>query len=520
MPTRSMIGCKRKKTIFLFSTIIAGEGTMLVQEKIIELRNGFKATLDKTHQSQAQLKPKIDAMQQINLELLVQEQSLQCYLELVFNEFDIIEQLETMEPSQRGENFSQRCEQALAKALSVGVDSKITYYAARTHNEVLDVGVLRQQIHNELAPKSCLRNQLQFTDNALDELKAKLLAILDQERGRLEELVDKRIELMTEVSKFQETEAWLHQLDKKYVEAISKYITTPQAGCELGNLEMVKNYVTQAKNNANHELASELLVIASLYGHEDIVGYLLTQGADPKYQDTYKYSAWHRASQNGNLAILAMFLQAEKNAKTTSSKKKQASSQNAFHIFSKKKSSQSVRSEGIDSSSGINLKGAAARTPTHVAAYYDQLEALRWLHKHDANMKEVDAYGKNLLHIAAEQGHVDLIRPLLDEFGVDPSAKTNAQGRCETPLLTAALASGNDGRHIKILIDFADRNYNLQAEHLQGLKQHEFDKIKKILIQVNEQRLANMEESYNQAREEATMRNTGPSKINLQPNYF
>ena len=491
---------------------------MLIQETISELRNGFKLTIDKTRDSQEQLKPKVEAMQQANLELLAQEQALQCYLELVFNEFDVIEQLEKIELAQRIKDFEQGCQQALAKAIKVGTDSKITYYAARTHNEALDVAEIRQQISQELSGKSFLKDQQDLTDKALDKLKAELLAIITKERKRLEELVDRRIDLMTEVSKFQETEAWLHQLDRKYTEAISQYIISPQAGCELGNLELVSKHVTQAKKEGNHQLASELLVIASLYGHEDIIDYLLKQAADPKHKDADNYSAWHRACQNGNIHILEKFLELEKKSIKAPSKKSNNGSQTSFNIFANKKKAQSIASRHNERPSGVNLKGNRDRTPICVAVYYNQLEVVKWLKENGADMQVVDEVGKNLLHIAAEQGHAALISPLL-EAGVNPHATTKAKCFSETPLLTAALADRN-GSHVDVMIAFADHNYNLQSAQLQGLKPHEFEKVKEFLAKVNGQRLENMEKVYHQSREEAITPKSEFSALNLRPNYF
>lgn len=487
---------------------------MLIQETISELRNGFKVTMDKTRDSQEQLKPKVAAMQQANLELLTQEQALQCYLELVFNEFDVIERLEKIELAQRMTHFEQGCQQALTKAIEVGTDSKVTYYAARTHNEILDVAKIRQQISQELSGKVLLKNQQDLTDKALGELKAQLLLTITQEQKRLEELVDLRIDLMTEVSKFQETEVWLHQLDRKYTEAISQYIISPQAGCELGNLELVSNCVNQAKND-NNQLASELLAIASLYGHEDIVDYLLKQGANPKHIDSYNYSAWHRACQNGNIHILEKLLQLEKNTIKTTGKKHNGGSQSAFNLFGSKKKTQPIHNEPC---SGVNLKGETDRTPVCVAVYYNQLEVVKWLEKNGADMQVVDKVGKNLLHIAAEKGHAALISPLLDA-GVNPKATTKAINLSETPLLTAALAD-RDNSHVEVLIAFADHDYNLQSLQLQGLKPHEFEKVIKVLARVNEQRLVNMESAYYQAREAVTASKSHLSALNLQPNYF
>jgi ankyrin repeat protein len=452
---------------------------MTIHETISELRNILAATVEKTTQSQQELKPKVQAMHETNIALLAKEQKLQRQLELVFNELDVIEKLESLTSDQRLDELSQKREKALDQAVEVGVDSLKTYYSARTHDLAMNFAELGQQIRDELAAKSRLANQSDLSNEALAQLKLSLLATVEKKQQKLNDVVDMRIALMTQVSQFHETQVWLNQLDARCIKGIAKYINTPAAACELGNLELIKQCVEQGAA----QLASELLPIASLYGHEDIVDYLLIQGAEPRQLDAHGYSAWHRASQNGNIAILTKFWQAEQQKKNLEQNKPKQN----FTLFGKKKNRCITPA---DSTTCLDIKGEADRTPLSVAVYYGRAATVNWLLNQGADAKVVDRFGRNLLHIAAEKGHADLIGILLNA-SVNPLQLTQARDIRETPLLTAALYG-----KVEVLVAFADHNLNLQSTELQGLKPRDFSQVIRVLAEANQQRLLQLQTQY------------------------
>ena len=75
-------------------------------------------------------------------------------------------------------------------------------------------------------------------------------------------------------------------------------------------------------------------------------------------------------------------------------------------------------------------------TPLHVAAEKGHVEVVKLLLEHGANPNARDMYGVTPLHLAARKGHVEITKLLL-EHGADPNAKEKLGG--ETPLYWAVV---------------------------------------------------------------------------------
>ena len=84
----------------------------------------------------------------------------------------------------------------------------------------------------------------------------------------------------------------------------------------------------------------------------------------------------------------------------------------------------------LEHGADINARVEDGRTPLHVAAENGRVEVVRVLHEHGANIGAEDDEGRTPLHLAANYGDVETVHVLL-EYGANIGAKSN-QGR--TPL--------------------------------------------------------------------------------------
>jgi ankyrin repeat protein len=71
----------------------------------------------------------------------------------------------------------------------------------------------------------------------------------------------------------------------------------------------------------------------------------------------------------------------------------------------------------------LNAKNVLGQTPSHIAAMNGQLDNLKLLISKGADVKAVDRYQNNLLHIAAKTNRLEIIKYLLDNDYIDVDEK-------------------------------------------------------------------------------------------------
>ena len=169
------------------------------------------------------------------------------------------------------------------------------------------------------------------------------------------------------------------------------------------------------------------LHLACIHGHVDIVGVLCDAGSDLG-------ALWHSqtpvlvACNFGRDAAVAELI------------RRGASTYGAIHVAAMEGNTymlQKLHDAGVTKLNELDDDGLA---PIHYTCIFGCLDALRWLIEHDAEVgircEALDYYGGNTcLHIAADQGHKDVLLELLEHQEVDSRDKTG-----NTPLMTACHA--------------------------------------------------------------------------------
>lgn len=444
----------------------------MLQEKLINLQNQYALLKERL---QRELQQETMPIQATNLMLLQQEQALQRYLELVLSELDLIEDYLAQEPEQRSAtSFWQNHRKLVAKVINVGALSLRDYYKARAESSTESSPFVWEetieQLTQECEANTYLTPNTNLSAESLQHLQNMMLQAATNAHAQLNDFVDGRTPLFTKVVDLQESH---HKqrvtIANVYENTMTQHANTLAGACELGDLTKVKQHIEQHslskkkewREQQSNQLEDKELPInlASLYAHLPVVRYLLTQGADPDKLDGYGYSAWHKASQQDNIALLNLFYQ----VKTARQNQQRGFFAKAVPI-------------------SVDIKGQLQRTPLATAVFNGRYEAAVWLLEHGANplLVEEDT-GNTLLHTAAQQGHTPLLSLLLaNKLDVH---QINRYG--ETSLYLAALFY----RH-EFLTACLDLGFTLKRQEFERLLQLNDPKILLTLQQANQRHLA------------------------------
>ena len=183
---------------------------------------------------------------------------------------------------------------------------------------------------------------------------------------------------------------------------------------------------------------SSAIFVASLYGYEDVVKRLIELKANVNIKNKGGASPLSAAVSNNHKGIINLLLDA--GAKLTSS----SSDLSPLHTASQIGNIQLVRSivskQSDDSviQTLVNAKGPDNQTPIHFAVSSGNLNIVKYLLKHGADVNAlVESTLATPLHMAALKGHQQIIETLLDAGAkVQPRAGESLHGA--TPLYLAA----------------------------------------------------------------------------------
>ncbi|EAX91274.1 hypothetical protein TVAG_251180 [Trichomonas vaginalis G3] len=236
------------------------------------------------------------------------------------------------------------------------------------------------------------------------------------------------------------------------------------AASEGGHLNVVQ-YLIEVKNITSKKDIHGMtpLLVACKFGHENIVDYLLTKGSDYSERDNENCSALYYACQNGSLSLVKKLVESKKfdvnekcwNGNTCLHVACLNGNADVVKYLIRKKASldQRTKSDSLpihlaaqNNHSGvlkvllnankemIDERGYNYNTPLTIACLNEAYEAAKFLLQNGAKINARNATRLSVMHLAAAEGRIYLIRELL-KLGFDVNEKLDN----ETPLGRASM---------------------------------------------------------------------------------
>lgn len=224
---------------------------------------------------------------------------------------------------------------------------------------------------------------------------------------------------------------------------------------EKGDLNTVKQLISKGfdLNSQNKDTGVTPLMQASLFGHVDVVGYLLNHGADPNKKDAYGNNALDNAIYNEsslNKDVLAI-------TKIVASLI--SAGVNVSHVVEGEHSASTPLIEAtnngysdivkmlIKAGADPNLSGNDGKTPLMYAALRGHEDIINALISSGADPNKLSSEGKTALVFAIEGGHQTVV-PLLE---IDNKSNLNKNNPVATNVIKAEFIVRNSGDSKEVL---------------------------------------------------------------------
>ncbi|XP_067653662.1 fibronectin type 3 and ankyrin repeat domains protein 1-like [Haliotis asinina] len=169
---------------------------------------------------------------------------------------------------------------------------------------------------------------------------------------------------------------------------------SPAAGRDLydasmrGDLGRVKRILAAGNVDINYRRWSWTpVMVAAIYGHSDVVEFLVGRGADVSLVDGDGDNVLHLACYDGDVETVKLILDLDV----------------------------------VD----VNYRGHYSRTPVMAAAVNGHRDVVEFLVGRGADVSLVDRDGDNVLHLACYDGDVETVKLILDLNVVDVNARNN-----------------------------------------------------------------------------------------------
>ena len=235
---------------------------------------------------------------------------------------------------------------------------------------------------------------------------------------------------------------------------------TPLLVCSHGGHNVVVELLLKAKVNPNacNNNGSTAIYIASENGHSVVVSTLLAYGADPNLSRSNGWSPLMIGCQEGHNVVVELLLKAKVDPNA-------CNKYGATAIYIASQNGRSVvvstlLTSGADPNVGLRINDW---TPLMVASGKGHTEVMKQLLKHtDININYQAVGGITALHLASQNGHIDIVRILL-ESGAD-SRLVDSEGR--SPLVHASRFGHRD--IVKLFNEFRPLGEGLRSVSLES----------------------------------------------------
>ena len=219
-----------------------------------------------------------------------------------------------------------------------------------------------------------------------------------------------------------------------YAKDKDAYTALLHLSCERGYVSIVRSILNEDKADVNTRTDSGYtpLTLAARGGHDNVVHVLLSDSqclVDAKGQDGY--TALHYSCRDGRVDIVRTLVKhkANVNAKTDSD-------DTPLTLAAKHKHDNVVHALLSDSQCLVDAKGQDGYTALHYSCRYGNVDMVRTLVSHKANVNFKANSGDTPIHVAAWYGQLEVVIALIHEFNCD----INVKGYLGRSLLHSACA--------------------------------------------------------------------------------
>lgn len=163
------------------------------------------------------------------------------------------------------------------------------------------------------------------------------------------------------------------------------------------------------------------LHIASIHGHLEVVGFLLSEGSDPDGADTKGWTPLHFSAREGHLEVVKVLLDHSifskyaitKEGKTAYALAEEKGHDHLYDMLHLEDMLHRAARVGdvhamkscLAEGGNVNAKDQNGWSPLHRAVFKGQIECVKLLISHGAVVDAVDDHGYTPLYLATEAGH-------------------------------------------------------------------------------------------------------------------
>ncbi|XP_009792343.1 protein VAPYRIN-LIKE-like [Nicotiana sylvestris] len=164
--------------------------------------------------------------------------------------------------------------------------------------------------------------------------------------------------------------------------------------------------------------------IAAIYGHVEVLQFLISVGSDPDMLDSQGWTPLHFAANQGHVEAVDFLLKHSNFAKFAVTKQGKTASElatdnghselydilqlgDALHRAARKGDVVNIKKHMAEGAN-VNRRDQNGWTPLHRAAFKGEIEGVKVLVKHGAKLDVVDDCGYTPLHLAIEAGQKDV----------------------------------------------------------------------------------------------------------------
>jgi len=182
-----------------------------------------------------------------------------------------------------------------------------------------------------------------------------------------------------------------------------------------GDLDKTKCASVDSSLEIKDKNGNTLLHLAAFGGHLDIVKYLIEKGADLHATNKNNGTPLHAAASNGKLNVVEYLIEEKKVNLEVQDK-----DGNTSLSLAARGGHLDVVEYLVEKGANLSVTNKSGNTPMYEAMSFD---IVKYFAEKGANINAVNKNGFTLLHVAAANGNLDVVKYLIEEKGTNIDAK-------------------------------------------------------------------------------------------------